>query len=81
MPKHEPSSSRSKGVLIRVLMRCLTQFYPFKVLSSDPRRPSEVRRYERPQYDPEQQPQDPLLLVGLLLGMLALILKVLQFDN
>jgi len=47
-----------------------------KVLASDPRRPAEVRKYERPYIDPENQPQDPLLLVGLIFGMVALIFKV-----
>lgn len=47
-----------------------------KILQSDPRRPDEARVFERPESNDEQQPQDPILFIGLLFGMVALILKV-----
>ena len=45
-------------------------------MQSDPRRPAEARKYERPVVDPDTQPQDPMMFFALIFGMIALIVKV-----
>jgi hypothetical protein len=45
-------------------------------LPSDPRRPSEAKRYERPQFNPDTTPPDTTLLVSLFFGIMGVLMKV-----
>lgn len=47
-----------------------------KAASGDPRRPNEVKKYNRPVVNMDTQPPDFMLLVGMIFGMVALLVKV-----
>ena len=44
-------------------------------VSGDPRRPAEVRKYNRPKVNLEEQPPDMFLLMALALGLVSLVFK------
>lgn len=43
---------------------------------NDPRRPQEEKKYKRPVLNAESQPPDPMLLLALVFGIVALLAKV-----
>lgn len=45
-------------------------------LPGDPRRPNEVKKYQKPKLHPDEQGSDPILLMGLVFGLAGLMLKV-----
>ncbi|EFN59709.1 hypothetical protein CHLNCDRAFT_133268 [Chlorella variabilis] len=44
-------------------------------VSGDPRRPAEIRKYQRPKVNLDEQPPDMFLLMALALGLVSLVFK------
>eukprot|EP01024_Parvocaulis_polyphysoides_P043589 TRINITY_DN3997_c0_g2_i1.p3 TRINITY_DN3997_c0_g2~~TRINITY_DN3997_c0_g2_i1.p3 ORF type:complete len:103 (-),score=21.43 TRINITY_DN3997_c0_g2_i1:192-500(-) len=47
-----------------------------KYLNGDPRRPNEVKRYERPVVNPDEEPPEPMMIGALALGVIGLMMKI-----
>lgn len=49
--------------------------------AGDPKRPADVKRYERPVVDPDQVTPDGMMLLGTMFGMAGVMLKVRQSSR
>ncbi|CAD7700164.1 unnamed protein product [Ostreobium quekettii] len=47
-----------------------------KTSGGDPRRPQAAKKYSRPVVNADDQPPDPMLLMALVFGVLALLMKM-----